>query len=206
MHDLAGHFGSKGARIPFGYDLNTWRFWGQDQDFIRFVSNARSIRGSGNPFARKFEAQACVRLSRRLTGLLEHVGFPRKKAKKRTQFTAHLKGLGFGDDVLDPKDKDGGLDILWLPPLGAVPIRPVVSLQCKNSSFDRDEAFKSASQAQRTILRHTHMRAPGTYILAVIFNDYIDQAFEGKAKGWGFVPLGLSDLAPLLTNVQTVSV
>ncbi len=204
LKDLGDHFKSKGARIPFGYDLATGRFWRHDADFIKFVSNARSIRGSGLPAAKKFEIQTCDRLSRRLTGLLHQVGAPRKKNKTRTQFVTHLKKLGFGADVLEPKDKDGGLDIIWLPPLGSIPLRPVVSLQCKNSSFDHEEAFASVGQAQRSIMRHTHMRASGTYMLGVVFNDYIDQTFEGRAKGWGFVPLGLSDLAALQNSVDSV--
>lgn len=204
LKDLSVHFKSKGARIPFGYDLRTGRFWKQDADYVKFVSNARSIRGSGLPTAKTFEIQTCDRLSRRLTGLLHQVGAPRKKNKTRAQFVAHLKKLGFGADVLEPKDKDGGFDIIWLPPLGAIPLRPIVSLQCKNSSFDREDAFKSVGQAQRSIMRHTHLRASGTYMLGVVFNDYIDQTFEGRAKGWGFVPLGLSDLAVLQNSMDSI--
>jgi hypothetical protein len=190
--------------MPFGYDLSTGRYWRLEPDFIKFVSDARSIRGSGLPAAKTFEIQTCKRLSGRLTGLLHQVGAPRKKSKTKAQFVAHLTKLGFGSDVLEAKDKDGGFDIIWLPPLGAIPLRPVVSIQCKNSSFDREAAFASAGQAQRSIMRHSHMRASGTYMLGVVFNDYIDQTFEGKAKGWGFVPLGLSDLSALQTNVDSV--
>jgi len=204
LEDLSEHFKSKGARIPFGYDLGTGRFWRLDAEFIKFVSDVRSIRGSGLPAAKKFEIQTCNRLSRRLTGLLHQVGAPRKKNKTRAQFVAYLKKLGFGADVLEAKDKDGGFDIIWLPPLGAIPLRPVVSIQCKNSSFNREEAFASVGQAQRSIMRHSHMRASGTYMLGVVFNDYIDQTFEGRAKGWGFVPLGLSDLTALRNSVDSV--
>jgi hypothetical protein len=205
LTDMEGHFKSRGARLPFGHDRGSSRFWRTDADFIKFVSNARSIRGSGNPSAKQFEKETWIRLQQRLTGTLHHVGWERKKKKKRKEFVSHLMELGFDSDVLEPADKDGGFDIIWLPPLGGVPIRPIISLQCKNSSFDKDDAFTSTGQAGRSITRHSHMRASGTYILGVIFNDYIDQSFEGKSKGWSFVPLGLTDLATLKPKLQSLS-
>lgn len=205
LKDVDAHFTSKGSSTPFKYDLKTGRFWKKDPDYIKFISDARSVRGTGLPAAKWFEIQACDRLSRRLTGGLHLVGFPRKKRRTRVEYLTYLKKLGFSHDCLEPMDKDGGFDIIWFPPLGAIPINPVVSLQCKNSSFDRDEAFKSAGQAERSIHRHTNMRAPGTYMLGVIFNDYIDQSFEGKACGWNFVPLGLSDLALSRNGIYTES-
>jgi len=205
LKDLVDHFKSKAARIPFGYNLSTGRFWRLNADYIKFVSNARSIRGLGLPAAKKFETQTWQRLSQRLTGTLHQVGAPRKRKKTRAGFVGYLKELGFGEDVMEPKDKDGGFDILWLPPLGAIPLRPVVSLQCKNSSFDREDASISVVQALRSIGRHTHLLQAGTYMLAVIFNDYIDESYEGKAKGWPFVPLGLSDLAALHRRLEATS-
>jgi hypothetical protein len=205
LKSVSLHFVSKGARLPFNYDLTSGRFIAEDIGFIRFIALARSTRGSGLPAAKHFEIQTWRRLSLRATGQLHLVGAPRKRKRRRAEFLGYLQQLGFGANVLEANDKDGGFDILWLPPLGAVPIRPVVSLQCKNSSFDREEAFESVAQAERSLHRHTNMGAPGTYLCCVIFNDYIDDTYEGRACGWHFVPLGLSDMASLGNPLEVVT-
>jgi hypothetical protein len=204
LEQLALHFAQKGSKLPFIYNLTTGRFKAVDKSFIKFVTDARSIRGSAQPSAKQFEVHACRRLADRVTGTLYRVGWPRSKKKGRAAFVGLLKKIGFEGNVLEANDKDGGLDIIWLPPMGAIPLRPIVSLQCKNSSFDREEAFSSVGRAVGTIGRHSHLVAAGTYICFVIFNDYIDDTFHGKAKGWGFIPLGLTDLARLNSRDATV--
>ena len=149
----------------------------------------------GGPDSKDFEIQTLGRLAKRLTGVIHRVGWPRDQKKKKDEFAAYLEEeLGFRKDCLERRDKDGGFDILWLPPLGAVPLRPVVSLQCKNSYFDEDEGNASTGRARRTLLRHSHLR--DSHLKFVVFNDYIDKArFVGRAVGWTFMPLGLTDLA-----------
>jgi len=199
---LEAHFSAKGSRLPFGYDPRSWTFWQQDQKFIEFLTSACSIRGRPLPDAKRFETAVCKRLEGKLTGHLHCVGWPRNTKTKVAEFNAYLEQLGFEENALEAQDKDGGFDIIWLPPLGAVPIRPLVSLQCKNSSFDRDEAYKSVGQAMRSFERHSHMSGPANYLCCVVFNDYIDESYKGKARGWNFVPLGLSDLSGLVTGIQ----
>jgi len=200
---LKSHFSSKGSQLPFSFDLRTGSCQAREPSFIDFISKARSIRGSGQPAAKQFEIDTCKWLSRRLTGWLHRVGWPRGAKKSRRDFVAHLRHLGFDANVLEPHDNDGGFDLLWLPPLGAVPIRPIVSVQCKNSGFDREEAYRSVGQASRSLTRHSHMRGQNTFMCCVLFNDYIDASFKRKARGWPFVPLGLTDLAVLRELTET---
>lgn len=204
VDELTKHFALRQSSLPFGFDPKAMRFWAEDRAFIQFISDVASIRGRPLPEAREFEIATCRQLEKRLSGLLHHVGAPRKLKRTVQEFSLHLQELGFDKNVLDPHDQDGGLDILWFPPLGAIPIRPMVSVQCKNSSFNREDATNSAGQAVRTIERHSHMRGAGKYICCVVFNDYIDRTFLGRSTGWIFVPLGLSDLAPIRQTVQAV--
>ena len=118
---------------------------------------------------------------------------PRETAKTHGQLVAHLQNMGFEKKCLEAKDKDGGLDILWMPPLGAVPIRPIVVVQCENGYFNEDEATKSAGRAKRTLNRHSVVQEHK--IIYTVFNDYIDEQYVSPAGCWVFVPLGLSDLA-----------
>jgi len=55
-------------------------------------------------------------------------------------FNEHLRTLGFDRPVALGWDKDGGLDILWLLPIGSIPHRPIVSVQCKNGEQTRRSA------------------------------------------------------------------
>jgi hypothetical protein len=191
--ELREHFAERGSALPFEFDTTTGEFRALENDYIRFIAFAANSRGLDGSDAREFEVQITERLAKRLTGSLHHVGSPRKKYNKKKEFVGFLQSLGFDKDCLEARDKDGGFDILWLPPLGRVPIRPVVSLQCKNSSFNMEEANKSFGRAHTTLQRHSHIRGHnGLYF--VVFNDYIDDTYLGRARGWAFIPLGLSDL------------
>ena len=139
-----------------------------------------------------------AKLASKLTGLLRRVGSPRKKHKSRAKFAAYLiKEFHFRDGVLVGNDKDGGLDILWFPPLGAFPFRATVSIQCKNSLYNRDAGLKSVGRASQTLRRHSHATAEENHLHCVVYNDYVDEDVMNHAKDVGFIPLGLSDLAPL---------
>lgn len=202
--ELAEHFVDKGSRLPFEFDQQTGEFRAEDSDYISFIAFAASKRGLGGMIARDFEVQTLERLAKRVTGVLHRVGTPRTQNNKKKDFVRHLRTLGFDEDCLEPRDKDGGLDILWLPPLGTVPLRPIVSVQCKNSSFDLAAANESFGRAHTTFQRHSHVRGQnGLYF--VVFNDYIDKTYIGRAKGWPFIPLGLSDLGvPQQTLEKTI--
>ena len=195
---IATHFNEKGASLPFHYDLPTRQFTPTDPEYLKFIAFARAHRGVGGDDSKEFEIQTLYRLRLRVTGDLRRVGVPRDRLKRKKEITPYLEKLGFDANVLEKKDQDGGFDILWLPPLGAIPLRPIVSLQCKNGFFNEGEATKSAGRAQRTLSRHSHIRSSG-FIKFVVFNDYIDaRKFVGRAAGWIFLPLGLTDLASAL--------
>ena len=198
VNAIAAHFVEKDAKLPFSYDLPTRQFTPLDLEYLNFIALARGYRGSGAN-SKHFETQTLHRLCKRLTGSLRCIGHPRDSRRRKAEFLSYLKDLGFNDNALEPYDKDGGFDILWLPPLGTIPLRPIVSIQCKNSSFNESDAAASTERSARTFTRHSHLRRCGTMHL-VVFNDYIDNRdYVGRATGWGFLPLGLSDLAQAVT-------
>jgi hypothetical protein len=197
---LTEHFNSKGSQLPFRYEHDTGVIETVDAEFMQFVRDMLQIRTTGKQ-SKTFETAVCSRLSQKLqSGDFHNVGWPRATRRRLTEIVQYLQGLGFDGTVLRGRDKDGGLDILWLPPLGSVPIRPVVSFQCKNSRF-RDSAIREAHQsaviASRSIARHSCMRSHGVYMCYVIFNDYLDSTIRDMATGLSYAPLGLSDLARL---------
>ncbi|MCE5310414.1 MAG: hypothetical protein LLG20_22485 [Acidobacteriales bacterium] len=190
---LRKHFDGKGSRLPFDYDSATGRFTAIDSDYLKFVKEMSSIR-SINTKAHDFECSIAKRLGQRATGSIHRVGHPRDQKKKRDDFNAHLKTLGFGRPVLLGHDKDGGFDILWLLPVGTIPHRPLVSVQCKNGKFNMDVADQSVGAGSRSFSQHSGLQ-PSVHVPCVLFNDYICPDIL-SAKQLNFVPLGLTDLAP----------
>ena len=197
---LEAHFRAKGSALPFSYEQETGIIIPIGIGFIRFVGEMLGIRTTGKQ-SKNFESAVCNRLSQKLqAGDFHNVGWPRRTRTRLAEIVAYLEALGFDDGVLRGRDKDGGLDILWLPPLGTIPIRPVVSFQCKNSRFKEGairEAHQSAVLAARSIARHSCMRSHGVYMCYVVFNDYVDAGIRDMATGLAYAPLGLSDLATL---------
>ncbi len=198
---LRRHFESRGSELPFTYDLATGRATATNREYIDFVSESQSQRGIPKE-SRDFEVATSKHLAKRLTGILRRVGSPRTKHKTRKEFAAYLvKEFGFEKGVLVGNDKDGGFDLLWFPPLGSFPFRAMVSIQCKNSSYSRDDGFKSVGRAKQSLKRHSHARAEETHLHCVLYNDYIDEAVVKHAIHAEFVPLGLSDIAPLVNSI-----
>jgi hypothetical protein len=194
---LRKHFENRGSTLPFRYDLTTGRVAALNGDYIDFVSDAQDQRSKPRG-SKDFEVATSRHLATRLTGILRRVGSPRLKYKTRKQFAKHLEQFGFEKRVLVGNDKDGGFDILWFPPLGAFPFRAMVSIQCKNSVYNRDDGFKSVGRAKQSLLRHSHAKALECHLHCVLYNDYIDEKVMAHAREACFVPLGLSDLAPLV--------
>jgi len=189
---LRRHFEGKGSKLPFEYDSTTGRFTALDRDFLIFVKDMSSIRSIGKR-SRDFECGVAQRLCSRATGEIHRVGHPRDTKKKKAEFNAHLKTIGFDRPVLLGHDKDGGLDILWLLPMGTVPHRPMVSVQCKNGEFKMEVADKSVGAGMRSFSQHAGLQ-PTVHVPCVLFNDYISpDSFSQKQLN--FVPLGLTDLA-----------
>jgi len=195
---LEQHFSARGARIPFTYEPATGRFTASDLVFLNFVTQMSRIRGLREK-AHDFECEVAQKLSERVTGQVHRVGFPRDRMKKRPQFNAHLRTLGFGQDVALGHDKDGGFDILWVLPIGAIPHRPLVSLQCKNGNFSIENADISVGAASRSLAQHAGLQ-PDVHVPCVLFNDYISRE-NMTPKPLNFVPLGLTDLSAMTEPV-----
>lgn len=196
---LAKHFRTKGAALPFEYDSLTGSFRPTDTDFLKFVKDMSDIRSS-NKRSRNFECRVAERLGLRATGAIHRIGFPRDVKKSKRDFNSHLQTLGFDRPVLLGRDKDGGLDILWQLPLGSIPHRPFVSVQCKNGKFDADAAHTSIGTGSMSLSQYTGLQAQ-VHVPCVVFNDYV-LSQKLAAKQWNFVPLGLTDLASMEQKVS----
>jgi hypothetical protein len=196
---LCQHFEGKGSKLPFDYDAETGRFTATDRDYLEFVKDMSSMR-SINTRSRDFECSVATRLGQRATGNIHRVGHPRDQKRKSADFNAHLKALGFGRPVLLGQEKDGGFDILWLLPVGTIPHRPVVSVQCKNGRFDMKVADQSVGAGSRSFSQHSGL-LPSVHIPCVLFNDYIYPEILTH-KQLNFVPLGLTDLSPVTERIS----
>lgn len=192
---LEEHFALRGASLPFMYDKAIGRFSVINLDYVRFINWAVSIRGRGKESA-AFECEVAKRLKPGLTGLLHRTGWPRKRKSKREAFVAHLQSLGFAKNVVIGKEKDAGFDIVWMPPLGGIPYRIIVSIQCKNAEFDVPTGDLSRASVIRSLERHQSIMA-SVNVPCVLFNDYFDDYTPRKLdrKKFEWLPLGLSDLA-----------
>lgn len=188
--ELEQHFKAKGAALPFDYDPWTGNFQAKDAEFLRFIKEMSGIRSSSNR-SHDFECRVAERLQVRATGSIHRVGHPRDIKKKKADFNAHLRTLGFDRQVLLGKEKDGGLDILWQLPLGTIPHRPFVSVQCKNGKFDSDAAQSSIGTGSMSLSQHAGLQS-SVHVPCVIFNDYLYPQ-RLSAKQWNFVPLGLTN-------------
>jgi len=194
LQSLEQHFKSRRSVLPFSYELHIRKFKTQDPEFIRFIADASARRSSGGRYAKEFENETCNRLVKKVTGVLHNVGDPRKKLKTAIQYKGYLNQLGFDNRVVLGRERDAGLDILWSPPLGASPVAPIVSLQCKNALFSRSLAREASARTAETLECHRMLRGEGGYLSAIVFNDYIDPT-RLPDKPIKYIPLGLSDLA-----------
>ena len=194
VQNLKKHFEARGAKLPFEYKPETGMFTATDSKFLSFVNEMKDMRSIGKR-SREFECSVAKRLALRTTGTLHRVGHPRDRKKKKAQFNRYLFKLGFDQPVLLGKEKDGGFDILWMLPVGAIPHRPIVAVQCKNGEFNMEEADTSVAAGKRS-LGQNHRLQPSVHVTCVLFNDYLyPQKITRKAVD--FVPLGLTDLASL---------
>ncbi len=197
---LSKHFASRGASLPFSYEPSTGRFTTLDPTFIDFIDLMRNIR-SNPKMSSEFERKVTERLALRTTGVIHRVGWKRTKDQPLKKFNRYLQSqLGFTKSVLGGKEKDGGLDIIWAPPIGAFPHRPLVSVQCKNGEYDRAEADASLGTSKSSLDRQDGL-FPDVHLYCVMFNDYITPE-NLPEKRVGFVPLGISDLAEPLKTIE----
>jgi hypothetical protein len=195
---LEKHFKSKDSKLPFDFDAKTNLFTVVDQDFLSLINDMSGIRSIGNR-SRDFECTVAEWLGKRATGAIHRVGHPRDTKKNSKEFNKHLRKLGFKNPVLLGKEKDGGLDILWLLPLGTLPHRPLIVVQCKNAEFEIEAADVSLGAASRSLAQHGRLQAC-VHVPCVLFNDYLYPDIL-TAKQMNFIPLGLSDLAAMQTKI-----
>jgi hypothetical protein len=195
---LKVHFEAKGAQLPFEYDSAIGRFTARDQEYLTFIKNMSSIRSIGRR-SRDFEHSVAERIGQRAPGAVHRIGHPRDTKRKSKDFNAHLRTLGFAKPVLLGREKDGGLDILWMLPIGTIPHRPFVSVQCKNGKFDIEAADASIGAGIRSLSQHAGLQA-SVHVPCVLFNDYIEPTGL-TSKQLNFVPLGLTDLATLRERI-----
>jgi hypothetical protein len=196
---LEGHFKSKGSKLPFDFDAKTSLFAAVDQDFLGFVKDMSSIRSIPKR-SRDFECTVAEWLGKRATGAVHRVGHPRDTKKKTKEFNKHLRTLGFANPVLLGREKDGGLDIIWVLPLGTLPHRPLVLVQCKNGEFEMEAADISVNAATRSLGQHGRLQA-SVHVPCVLFNDYLYPDVM-TIKQMNYIPLGLSDLAAMETKIS----
>jgi len=193
LNSLQSHFASKGSSLPFDYDTNTGRFTTVDRDYIDFVDLMRNIR-SNKEKSSEFEHKVTERLALRTTGVLHRVGWARARFKRVSELNKYLQTtFGFTKDILLGREKDGGFDILWAPPIGSFPHRPIVSVQCKNGEYDQATADASLGATKASLDRQDGL-FPDVHLYCVLFNDYIHRGVLPE-KRVNFVPLGISDLA-----------
>jgi hypothetical protein len=194
VESLKTHFKLRGAKLPFDYDHKYGRFTATDLNFIKFVNSMSSIRSLGRK-SKEFEYCVAKQLGEKTTGSIHRVGHPRTKRRNKDAFNKYLRRLGFNRPVLLGKEKDGGFDIFWLLPLGAIPHQPLVSVQCKNGEFNMSAGDTSIGAASRSLSQHGGLQ-PSVHVPCVLFNDYICRE-RLTTKQLNFVPLGLTDLAPI---------
>jgi hypothetical protein len=192
---LDTHFKGKGSKLPFQYDSKTGLFEALDLPYLKFIKEMSNIRSIGKR-SREFELGVWDKLGSRVTGSLHRVGHPRERKGRQSEFNAYLRTLGFMGKVLLGQEKDGGLDILWLLPIGTKPHQPIVSVQCKNGVFDMDAGDKSVGAGSRSLAMHGGLQAT-VHVPCVLFNDYLYPEVV-TAKPMNFVPLGLTDLSPMV--------
>ena len=195
---LDRHFRGKGSSLPFSYDHDSGRFTALNVPYLQFIERMKGIRKIGR-HSQQFELEAMEKLRGRVTGSLHRVGFPRTTRRKRPEFNAYLRTLGFKNDVALDKEKDGGLDILWLLPIGTIPHRPIVSVQCKNSEFNIDDGDVSVGAGNRSFGQHGRLQ-PSVHVPCVLYNDYLYPDVV-TLKPMNFVPLGLTDLSPMVNTI-----
>lgn len=156
----------------------------------RFILAARSFRGRVKS-AKDFESLVATQLSKKLTGQVMCVGYPRKQ-KPVALFRGEMNGLGINLDGVK-RINDGGLDVLWLPPLGKKAEIPFVNFQCKNTETLGDDVIKSVSDARKTLKRH-ELFTQSEFLIFAVVNTYLEPKMVRDSFGRGCVYLGLPEL------------
>jgi hypothetical protein len=155
----------------------------------QFILASKALRG--NPQSgKRFEDLVACQLSRKLTGQVMSVGYRQRNGVPK--FRAALKDLGIDLSGVTHL-KDGGLDVIWLPPLGKKSEIPFLNFQCKNTETIGDDVKGSVSDARKSFHSH-HLFKPEDFLIFAVFNTYLDPKKVKDSKGRGCVYLGLPEL------------
>ena len=200
---LTDHFKRRDARLPFTYKASTGEFLARDHEFLAFIQAARQMRALAAQ-GKAFEVAVMKRLFVRIRGTVHRVGHPRDIHTTIQAANAYLETLGFGKRTLRNNAGDGGFDLIWPLPFGAVPYRPLALLQCKNGRFDWTAADHSVTQCDRSMQQHAGL-SQSAHLHFVMFNGYVTPDILPADK-MTYVPLGLSDLAKLSVLPASVGI
>jgi hypothetical protein len=200
---LTRHFNDRDARLPFTYKVKTGEFYVRDRAFLEFIEAARKMRAKALQ-GKAFEIAVMNRLFVRVRGTVHRVGHPRDVHLTIKACNAYLETLGFGTRTLRSSAGDGGFDLIWPLPFGAVPYRPLALLQCKNGRFDWPAADHSVTQCDRSMQQHRGL-AQSAHLHFVMFNGYVTPEAL-PAEKMTYIPLGLSDLAKLKTLPTSIGI
>ena len=155
----------------------------------KFILDSMSLRGKAKA-GKSFEDLVASQLSRKLTGQVMSIGYRQRQGVPAFRNT--LKELGI--DLTNAKHlKDGGLDVIWLPPLGKKSEIPFLNFQCKNTETIGDDVKGSVSDARKHLHSH-HLFRPDDFVVFAVFNTYLDPKMVKDSKGRGCVYLGLPEL------------
>ena len=166
-----------------------------------FILAAKNLRGSKKA-AKRFEDLVARQLAAKLTGQIMSVGYPRNN-KAISAFREELKQLGVDATGLK-KMKDGGLDIIWIPPLGKKSEIPFVNFQCKNTETVGNDVKSSVSDARKTLNRHEIFNGED-FLIFVVANTYLSGDTIEDSGGRRYICIGLPELlACSVVNPPTV--
>src|SRR6476661_2537967 len=155
-----------------------------------FILAAKRIRGNANA-GKQFEDIVARQLANKLTGTLYSIGYPRK-VRVQKPFKDLLESLGI-DSTKIRRIQDGGLDVIWQPPLGKKSELPFVNFQCKNTEKTGDDVKASFVDALRTCSRHRFCTKE-QFPIFVVVNTYLTNSIVESSFGRGYAFLGLPEL------------
>lgn len=155
-----------------------------------FLMAAKALRGDKTA-GKQFEDLVAKRLAAKLTGRVMNVGYPRRHCPT-ADYMEQLRELGI-DASKFKKIKDGGMDVIWIPPLGKKSEIPFLNFQCKNTEVIGNDVKISLNDFRRTSNRH-ELFTNSEFLVFIVVNTYLDKRLIEASSKRGYVCLGLPEL------------
>jgi hypothetical protein len=194
MRYLSEYFDKRCVQNPIDITLRPATAQLINRSDAEFILAVRDLRGKKEkPKCKEFENLVARQLEKKLTGRIFNVGDPRVD-KRLVKFKELLVELGLDTSEMSSRMRDGGLDILWVPPLGADNMTPIVAFQCKNAVVPGNDIKVSASDALATMGNHRIFRSQGQQIVFSVVNTFLEDSVLLKAKSRQYAFLGLAEL------------